>query len=61
MDISIRIKCDKHGTELEETNFSEARGFVEVKPCPDCIKEAKEEGDSEGYDRGVSESESETQ
>jgi len=49
-------KCDaglcNQTSERRRTSYSRQDPAIEVEPCEKCLEGAKEEGDSEGYDRG---------
>jgi hypothetical protein len=63
--IEFEVYCNKCGAGLcMEASTTDASGrysakslpSVHVNPCPDCIKEAKDEGHDEGYEEGKNES-----
>lgn len=58
LTIEASVECDTCGSSLEATvSTSGWSPTIKVTPCSSCITDAKQEGDDEGYNRGVSESE----
>jgi len=59
MGVELEIRCSKCGiglnANLKASTDYRRDIFLEVEPCEDCLKEAKEEGDVEGYERGKDE------
>ena len=56
--VSFEVYCGKCGAGLcNNSRTEERRGTlrVTVEPCEDCLTNAKNEGDTEGHDRGVQE------
>jgi hypothetical protein len=53
VDIDIYCGCGKHMCQMAAGGSKHGRPCFTVEPCPDCLAEAKELGDSEGYDRGL--------
>ncbi len=55
IDVEVWCEC---GAGLCHQSAAATKGTgVVVEPCESCLDNAKEEGDSEGYIRGVSETE----
>lgn len=62
--IEFRVFCSKCGKELHNRNDDIVRTekygvILNVDPCINCLKEAKDKGDEEGYERRQDEEEDE--
>ena len=54
-DVEFDVECAKCKGRLNATAVGGYSGskIVEVEPCEQCMDEAKDNGDTEGYDRGL--------
>jgi DNA-directed RNA polymerase subunit N (RpoN/RPB10) len=50
-DIEIRCECGKSLS----ASWGRYNGSIDAEPCPDCMREARNAGDEEGYSRGHAE------
>lgn len=53
VDIDIYGSCGKHICQNATGGSKHGRPCFIVEPCPDCLEKAKDEGDTEGYERGL--------
>ncbi len=53
--IDIEFHCSECGSVLEVDFAPHDDDRIDVTPCEKCVKEANNDGDSEGYSRGLEE------
>jgi hypothetical protein len=60
VDIDIYCGCGKHMCQMATADSKHGRPCFIITPCPDCLAAAKDEGDTEGYERGLADGKTET-